>query len=209
MKSGHIESRLFLKSPLSVTPQHRCSCVPKGYFALFLLLVASTASAAEKPLLARVTVYWARGGHGSDRYSRQHRCATGTRLREGHCAVDPRQIPYGSKVLFPDGVATAVDTGSAVVNRKAARKSGRNSAERNALVVDRFFETRQQALTWANSHPPFMSLRVVAPTETLDTVPAQRSPIIQAAAPRVAVNTASLTSDSFGGVRNRLCQLGR
>src|SRR3982751_5232294 len=73
-------------------------------------------------MLARVTVYWANGGRGSDGDTRQHRCSTGIRLRSGHCAVDPHQIPYGSKVLFSDAVLTAVDTGHAVVTRKAARR---------------------------------------------------------------------------------------
>jgi hypothetical protein len=63
-----------------------------------------------------------------------------------HCAVDPQKIPYGSKVVFPDTVCVAVDCGSDVINRKAARLSGRNVAERNAIVIDRFFETKQKAL---------------------------------------------------------------
>jgi hypothetical protein len=173
------------------------------------LVLASNAFAVQEPLLARVTVYWARGGHGSDRYTRQHRCATGTRLRDGHCAVDPRRIPYGSKVMFPDRVLTAVDTGTAVVNRKAARRAGRTVTERNALVVDRFFETKQQALSWANSHPPFMSLQIVPPNEPVN-LQAPRNPIlVPATAPRIASNTTSVGSDSVGVVRNPLCHLGR
>ncbi|PYK88042.1 MAG: hypothetical protein DMF47_01300 [Verrucomicrobia bacterium] len=118
----------------------------------------------DQSLLARVTVYWASGGRGSDWYTRRHKCATGVRLRVGHCAVDPRRIPYGSKVVFPDdGVFTAVDTGGAVINRKAARRSGRTPAERNAVVVDRFFETKGQALAWANAHPEFMTVQVFPP----------------------------------------------
>ncbi len=115
-------------------------------------------------LLARVTVYWARGGRGSDRYTRQHKSATGLRLQQGHCAVDPRKIPYGSKVVLPDGTAlSAVDTGSAVMNRKAARRSGHTLTERNAIVIDKFFETKSQALMWANSNPPFVNVKVVPP----------------------------------------------
>lgn len=173
------------------------------------LVLASNAFAVQEPLLARVTVYWARGGHGSDRYTRQHRCATGTRLRDGHfCAVDPRRIPYGSKVMFPDGVLTAVDTGSAVVNRKAARRAGRTVTERNALVVDRFFETKQQATAWANSHPSFMRLQVVPPNERISLEPPQ-SATIPASAPRLASNTTAASSDSQGLARNPLCRLGR
>jgi 3D (Asp-Asp-Asp) domain-containing protein len=129
-----------------------------------LCLLTPAAFGREDSQLARVTVYWASGGSGSDRNTRHHRCATGTRLRAGHCAVDPRHIPYGSRVLLPNGeTLAAVDTGSAVKNRKAARVAGRTSFEKRALVVDRFFETKRQALAWANSHPAFMPIRVVRP----------------------------------------------
>lgn len=120
--------------------------------------------AREQSLLARVTVYWAKGGTGSDRYTRQHKTSTGLRLRDGHCAVDPRKIPYGSQVVFPDRTTLlAVDTGTAVKNRKAARKAGRTLNERSALVVDRFFETKGQALAWARRNPAFIAVRVVPP----------------------------------------------
>lgn len=114
-------------------------------------------------MLARVTVYWA-GGKGSDRYTRKHKTATGCRLQSGHCAVDPRHIPYGSQVVLADGTKlAAVDTGTAVKNRKAARKAGRTTQEKNAIVIDRFFETKRQALAWAKTHPMFMPVRVLAP----------------------------------------------
>jgi 3D (Asp-Asp-Asp) domain-containing protein len=123
-------------------------------------VVAKTTDA----ILARITVYWASGGEGSDSDTRNHRCATGARLRNGHCAVDPRRIPFGSRILLPTGeTLAAVDTGTAVRNRKAARLSGRTVIERNALVIDRFFETKGQALAWAASHPAFMAVKVSAP----------------------------------------------
>ncbi len=129
-----------------------------------ILLMAPAVFAREDSLLARVTVYWAGGGSGSDHDTRHHRCATGARLRAGHCAVDPKHIPYGSRVLLPNGeTLAAVDTGSAVKNRKAARQSGRTVGEKAALVVDRFFETKGQAMAWANSHPAFMPIKVVRP----------------------------------------------
>ncbi len=108
--------------------------------SVFLLLLGVIATAngftGDKSLLARVTVYWAHGGRGADRYTRQHKSATGLRLQQGHCAVDPKKIPYGSRVVLPDGSAlSAVDTGSAVRNRKAARRSGRTTPERNAVVI--------------------------------------------------------------------------
>jgi len=145
-----------------------------------ILLIGGTAlpsafawqNSRNSSLLARVTVYWARGGHGADRYTRQHRSATGMKLHVGHCAVDPKKIPYGSRVVLPDGTTlSAVDTGSAVRNRKAARRAGRNPNERNAVVIDKFFETKQQALAWANSNPPFVNVKVIPPNMPAVTKP--------------------------------------
>jgi hypothetical protein len=121
-----------------------------------ILLIASWAYAAEQPTLVRVTTYWREEG--------QLRAAwNGARLRNGHCAVDPKKIRYGSKILLGDEELIAVDTGPAVVNRKAARRSGRNEAERNAVVIDRYFETKSQAVAWEKSHPHFMKVRVLSP----------------------------------------------
>src|SRR6266513_1635748 len=120
-----------------------------------IFLIASWTHAAEQPTLVRVTTYWREEG--------QSRAAwNGARLRNGHCAVDPKKIRYGSKILLGDEELIAVDTGPAVVNRKAARLSGRDEAERNAVVIDRFFETKSQAVAWEKSHPHFMKVRVLS-----------------------------------------------
>ena len=87
----------------------------------------------------------------------------GAWLTEHHCAGDPNEIPYGSKVRFGDGECVAVDTGPDVVQRKAARSLGKTSAQREAIVVDRFFETREKALNWARAHPEFMTVQVNPP----------------------------------------------
>jgi 3D (Asp-Asp-Asp) domain-containing protein len=136
--------------------------------ALALLVVPAT-FAGEQSLLARVTVYWASGGANSN----HHQCATGLRLQTGDCAVDTRHIPYGSSVIFPDGTTSvAVDSGPSVRNRKAARISGRTVYERNAIVIDRFFETKREALSWASQNSLFMTVRVVpSNSRTLAQVP--------------------------------------
>jgi 3D (Asp-Asp-Asp) domain-containing protein len=126
-----------------------------SYTVIFLLSLASAACAREESIMARVTSYWP--GEGS-KYA-----STGRRLRAGHCAVDPKRIPYGSKVVFPDRACTAVDTGPAVVSRKAARLCGRTASQLKAIVVDRFFETKQEAIAWTNAHPNFMTLQIVRP----------------------------------------------
>src|SRR5712691_10573056 len=125
------------------------------YTVMFFLSLASTALAVQESMLARVTCYWA--GEGP-RYA-----STGRRLRAGHCAVDPKRIPYGSKIVFPDQTCTAVDTGPPVVSRKAPRLCGRTASQLKAIVVDRFFETKREAVAWTNAHPEFMTLHVVPP----------------------------------------------
>jgi 3D (Asp-Asp-Asp) domain-containing protein len=129
-----------------------------------IMAVGSDCFSAAKPshggrsTLARVTVYWPGEGSG------KHASWNGVRLCEQHFAVDPKKIPYGTKVAFPDATCMAVDTGPAVVNRKAARASGRNAAEGNAIVIDRFFDTKQKALAWAKANPHFMTVRILAPS---------------------------------------------
>src|SRR6184192_2869592 len=125
--------------------------------AWFISLFACQAFAGEHSALARVTVYWPgeRSGANAAWY--------GARLHERHCAVDPKKIPYGSEVAFPDATCVAVDSGPGVVNRKAARLCGRTAAERNAIVIDRFFDTKQKALDWAKAHPHFMTVRILTP----------------------------------------------
>ena len=127
------------------------------YTVIFFSLLASAAFAREESVLARVTSYWAGEGGSANIAS------TGGRLRAGHCAVDPKRIPYGSKVVFPDRACTAVDTGPAVVSRKAARLCGRTASQLKAIVVDRFFETKREAMAWTNTHPHFMTLQIVRP----------------------------------------------
>src|SRR5438309_9678222 len=121
----------------------------------FAFLFAASAFAREESLLARITAYWR--GEGQLRAS-----SNGARLCAGHCAVDPKRIPYGSHVVFPDATCTAVDSGPAVVNRKAARVTGRTGSQRNAIVIDRFFESREAALSWESRHPHFITVRVVS-----------------------------------------------
>ena len=199
----------------------------KRLILLLLLGVIGTANGftGNNSFLARVTVYWARGGHGADRYTRQHKSATGLRLQQGHCAVDPKKIPYGSRIVLPDGSAlSAVDTGSAVRNRKAARRLGRTIHERNAVVIDKFFETKRQALAWANSNPPFVNVKVIPPgappvatpnitnSQPIALSPAtttmSNAPVTPAGA-IVAVTKAPVSTPTGAIVRNPLGRLGR
>ena len=120
-----------------------------------LLMFACQLFASDRTAFARVTVYWP--GEGSGKSAAWN----GARLREDHCAVDPKKIPYGSKVTFDDGECLAVDTAPDVVKRNAARSCGRTAVERNAIVIDRFFHTKEKALAWESAHPHFMAVRIL------------------------------------------------
>src|SRR5207244_13351863 len=88
-----------------------------------ILLFASWVYATEQLTLVRVTTYWREEG--------QLRAAwNGARLRNGHCAVDPKKIRYGSRILLGDEELLAVDNGTAEVSRNGNRVKCRNEWKR-------------------------------------------------------------------------------
>jgi hypothetical protein len=95
--------------------------------------------ASDLTALARVTVYWPTEGSGKSA------AWNGAQLREYHCAVDPKEIPYGSKVTFDDGECIAVDTGPDVVNPRPHGHVAelQLSKPRLSLIV---FSTRKKEL---------------------------------------------------------------
>ncbi|MCE0483766.1 MAG: 3D domain-containing protein [Methylacidiphilales bacterium] len=112
--------------------------------------------------LARLTAYWS--GEG-DYYTGRGLSATGVRLHDGLCAVDPSIIPYGSVVEITGlGRYLAVDTGSAVISREAAREAAHNAAERNALVIDIYFESSRDGQQFAANGPKYAPIRWWTPT---------------------------------------------
>ena len=128
--SAHAQSYSSKMGPTKATPTATTASSDPVFEAM-------VQSPTMKVGFARVTGYWP----GEDYYTNHKMSATGVRLRQGFCAVDSRVIPYGSVVMIPGiGNFLAMDTGTAVINRKAARESGHNKAERNALVVDLYFE---------------------------------------------------------------------
>lgn len=146
-------------------------------FALLttIFLIVQAVHALDQLTLVRVTCYW--------RAENQLRAASnGARLRIGHCAVDPKKIPYGSRIVLENEELIAVDTGPAVVNRKAARLSGRNTEERDAMVIDRYFDTKSQAVAWERAHPHFMKVRVIPP----GAIAISSEKINPAAAPKIS-----------------------
>jgi 3D (Asp-Asp-Asp) domain-containing protein len=133
----------------------------------------ATAKAAFEGRLARLTAYWA--GEG-DYYTGRHLSSTGIRLHGGLCAVDPSIIPYGSVVVIPGvGQFLAADTGSAVVSREAAREAGRTLAERKALVIDIFFDTRREGEAFTAQQPKFVPISWWTPSSTSHAAQEARS----------------------------------
>ena len=74
------------------------------YPLVLLLLFVYGAAASEQALLARVTVYW----HSPA--SKERIAASGPFLHDGHCAVDPKKIPYGSDFSDNQSAPTASDS---------------------------------------------------------------------------------------------------
>jgi hypothetical protein len=56
------------------------------------------------------------------------------------------------------GKFLAVDTGSAVISRTAAREGGHTSAERRAIVVDLFFANRREGERFAAGVAKYVSI---------------------------------------------------
>jgi len=95
-----------------------------------------------KKIKVRLTAYWV----GQDPDTSRFKSSTGYTLKSGKsCAVDPRIIPYGSTVIVEGKEFKAIDTGSAVVAKKAS--GGK------LPIVDLFFKTEKQALLALNNMP--------------------------------------------------------
>lgn len=122
------------------------------------LTMGSTDSTDSK--LARITFYSAEACKWGNSSS------TGVRLIEGqHVAVDPTVIPYGSTVTIPGlGLFTAVDTGTDVRLRTAARKApGSNPGKDGAIVIDVFVDREATLHRIAKTFPHFVEVTWHAP----------------------------------------------
>ena len=107
-------------------------------------------------IMARVTYYWPGSGGQNGRQTSTGNIATGGKT----VAVDPKIIPYGSKIIIPkmEKVFVAHDTGSAVVSRKASKKLGKDN-----IVIDIFCENRTEAQRKIKTYPMFMKIQIEKP----------------------------------------------
>ncbi|NBX19680.1 MAG: hypothetical protein EBR08_03015, partial [Bacteroidia bacterium] len=75
----------------------------------------------KKEIKVRLTAYWAKGSD-TDRDTARRKSSTGATLKPNRSiAVDPRIIPFFSRVYIPNlGMRIAHDTGTDVKNKKAS-----------------------------------------------------------------------------------------
>ena len=111
------------------------------------------ANTAKKEIKVRLTAYWAKGS-GTDSWSAKRQSSTGATLKPNKSvAVDPRIIPYFSKLYIPNlGFRFAHDTGTAVIKKKASKGK--------YPVVDIFFMTEKEAMRFVNNNPKIVKVAV-------------------------------------------------
>lgn len=110
---------------------------------LFITLITKKAYASKKYVMAYITHYCPCHlccGRYSDGYT-----STGRKATLPGCAVDPKAIPYGSIIQFPDGARLqADDTGIAMSK----------SFKKGIIHIDRRFRTHTEAkyhgVKWQN-----------------------------------------------------------
>jgi 3D (Asp-Asp-Asp) domain-containing protein len=119
--------------------------------ALTLTCIATDTKYITK--VARVTYYWPNNGGQVGTQT-----STGIKAVCGKsAAVDPKIIPYGSEIYIPKMGKTlkAVDTGSAVKNRTASKKLGKDN-----IVIDIFCGSKAEALRRIKKYPMFMEIKI-------------------------------------------------
>ena len=107
----------------------------------------------KKEIKVRLTAYWARGSD-TDSWSAKRQSSTGATLKPNRSvAVDPRIIPYFSKLYIPNlGFRFAHDTGTDVIRKKASHGK--------YPIVDIFFMTEKEAMRFVNNNPKIVKVAV-------------------------------------------------
>jgi len=111
------------------------------------------ANTPKKEIKVRLTAYWAKGSD-TDSWSAKRQSSTGATLKPNKSvAVDPRIIPYFSKLYIPNlGFRFAHDTGTDVIRKKASHGQ--------YPVVDIFFMTEKEAIKFVNNNPKVVKVAV-------------------------------------------------
>ena len=111
------------------------------------------ANTPKKEIKVRLTAYWARGSD-TDSWSAKRQSSTGATLKPNKSvAVDPKIIPYFSKLYIPNlGFRFAHDTGTDVIRKKASHGK--------YPVVDIFFMTEKEAMRFVNTNPKVVKVAI-------------------------------------------------
>ena len=107
----------------------------------------------KKEIKVRITTYWANGGD-TDGWSAKRQSSTGVKLKPNvSVAVDPKIIPYFSRLYIPNlGYRYAHDTGTDVIRKKAS--NGKYP------IIDIFFLNKKDAIKFANNNPKIVKVKV-------------------------------------------------
>jgi len=107
----------------------------------------------KKEIKVRLTAYWARGSD-TDSDTAKRRSSTGATLKPNKSvAVDPKIIPYFSRLYIPNlGFRIAHDTGTDVIRKRASHGK--------YPVVDIFFMTEKEAMRFVNNNPKIVKVAV-------------------------------------------------
>jgi len=107
----------------------------------------------KKEIKVRLTAYWAKGSD-TDSDTAKRRSSTGATLKPNKSvAVDPRIIPYFSKLYIPNlGFRFAHDTGTDVIRKKASHGK--------YPIVDIFFMTEKEAMRFVNNNPKIVKVAI-------------------------------------------------
>ena len=114
---------------------------------LIILFITLFSTVKSEEVLARVTYYWG-----------DTETSTGAKpTPKKTIAVNPKRIPYGSKVTIPRMGVTYVaqDTGSAVVSRKASNGK--------TLIIDVYCATKSEADRYIKIYPMYMKIKIHEP----------------------------------------------
>ncbi|SCN25757.1 Cell wall-binding protein YocH precursor [Clostridium sp. N3C] len=129
-EDGQEVSRTKISEEIVKEPKDKI--VVKGTYPAMPISRGGSTMSYSRVITAKATAYWATNGVGKT-YTATGRVAV--RNTEGYStiAVDPRVIPYGTKLFVQGyGFAIAADCGSAIKGN----------------TIDVFFNTKQEALSW-------------------------------------------------------------
>lgn len=126
---------------------------------IFVVLIVACAGPTKnvKKIKVRLTTYSKNEKH-SDRWTRREQSSTGVKLKDrAVLAANPADIPYFSKVKLPcfDYLLPVIDTGKALVTRKAALAWGQN-----VPVLDLYFAKESDATKFREENPMFLDVLV-------------------------------------------------